>query len=478
MKKIEKGMHLYININNLNSIVKKEESKYDDLKRSFHALNTWISSIEKFAKDNENFHPEKFTTSRLHYYFKESNSIEDDSIKMVELAVFADNLAAQLANIGKYKEMIKFEVASGMDYGMFTEFVFQDDDSEIEEMTTIGSPANRAAKLQSNCGKGKIIISNKVYELLPDKMQKKFSIKSDISSIISSKYAELTAYEAESAELRKILGEEYVSKEKDAIEWAKETANKTDLKDIQFSSATKQIDFSSLSLKNSKDIDTAVVFYSDIRGFTNKVDHEKLSEIKTLTQKALQGMYSAIKKEDGTHVQFQGDRESAVFNGNSNEIDYALRAIYSAMRLLDNIDNINNKSDSDKIDVGIGCALGRVFATRVGLRGDEKFNVILSETVQDADKAEDEVAGVDENDPKTEIVITQDLYNYIASLKTDAARNIKALFKGREKFGKKYYTTTKRMSQYRSELDEKNQDKNAQKAKTNYGIKPWGEFVF
>jgi len=472
--KIEEGVHLYININNLNAIVRKEESKHDDLKRTFHALNTWISTIEKFGKDNENFYPEKFTTSRLHFYFKYSEDICDDSVKMIEMAVFANKLASELTTIGKYKEMVKFEVGVGMDLGVFTEFNFEDDDSEIEEMTTIGSPANRAAKLQSRCEKGKILISSKIYEVLPENVKLKFFDKGENLINVASKYADLRAYEADCDEVREILGDNYISREENAIEWAKEKANETDLKDIYFSDAKKQVDFSSLSLKNSKDVEKAVVLYSDIRGFTNKVDHGKLSEMKILTQKVLQGMYSAVKKEDGTHVQFQGDRESAIFNSLTDKGDFALRAIFSGMRILDKIEEINDDRSTDKLNVGIGCAVGRVFATRVGLRGDEKFNVILSETVKEADTAEDEVAGVEKTDPKTELVITKDLYDYIAALGTKEANNVKALFKERTKQGKKYYTTTKRMSDYRNDLEEKNQKNNAQEAKNNYGIKPWG----
>lgn len=185
-------------------------------------------------------------------------------------------------------------------------------------------------------------------------------------------------------------------------------------------------------------------------------------------------MYSAVKKEDGTHVQFQGDRESAIFNNLTDKGDFALRAIFSGMRILDKIEEINEDRSTDKLNVGIGCAVGRVFATRVGLRGDEKFNVILSETVKEADTAEDEVAGVEKTDPKTELVITKDLYDYIAALGTKEANNVKALFKERKKWGKKYYATTKRMSDYRNDLEEKNQKNNAQEAKKNYGIKPWG----
>jgi len=428
-----------------------------------------------FGKKYTNSTPEKFTTSRIHFYFKESEDVQNDCLNMIEMVVLANRLSSYFFNIGKYNQMIKFQIGSGMDYGDFTEFKFQDDDSEIVEMTTIGSPANRAAKLQSKCGDGKIIISDKVYDLLPSYIKRAFFKTVDISKFVAKKYDSLTAYESSVEYVVGVLGEEYLIKEREIFASAKETANKTDFKDINFVDARAQIDFSELSSVHPKDIDPAVVLYSDIRGFTNKVDHGRLSEMKELTQKVLQSMYSAVKQEDGTHVQFQGDRESAIFNKETNSGDFAIRSIFCAMRMLEKIDKINESGLYSKVDIGIGCALGRVFATRIGLRG-EKFNVILSETVTEADKTEDEVAGVGSCNPKTEIAITKDLYEYISKMHTSQSNTIKEIFTERIVDGKKYYVTTMRLSKYRQQLDKKQQDKNAREAKNNNGIKPWGVY--
>ena len=171
------------------------------------------------------------------------------------------------------------------------------------------------------------------------------------------------------------------------MEFAKDFANDTNFGEINFSDTRTKVSFEGLSLINSKHIDDAAVLYADIRGFTNKVDEERLSDIHQLTQRVLSGMNKAVVKEDGVHVQFQGDRESALFHQFSNESNnYAMRAFFSALRMVDMVAEINTTKYDDKLNIGIGISLGDVFATRVGLKF-HKDNVLMGETVKQADTA-------------------------------------------------------------------------------------------
>lgn len=52
-----------------------------------------------------------------------------------------------------------------------------------------------------------------------------------------------------------------------------------------------------------------------------KVDHTDLAKIKQLTQDVLIQMNKAVMKESGIHVQFQGDRESAILLSQVNKKD-------------------------------------------------------------------------------------------------------------------------------------------------------------
>lgn len=64
------GIHFYINITNFNDILLDEEAKTRKVTRSLHALDTFFSSIEAYAKKE---YPttlviEKITGARLHLY--------------------------------------------------------------------------------------------------------------------------------------------------------------------------------------------------------------------------------------------------------------------------------------------------------------------------------------------------------------------------------------------------------------------------
>ena len=166
--KIYHGIHLYININSLNRIIKDDEGDHDNLCRTFHAVNTFTEAMEQFANGLFDVEVEKFTTSRLHFYMPENDDSDKMVYNMLELVAFAQELANHVNKLSKYQSLIDFKIGAGADYGKYTEFKFEDPNSEIEEMTTIGIPANQAAKLQALCANGKILISKEIYEILQD----------------------------------------------------------------------------------------------------------------------------------------------------------------------------------------------------------------------------------------------------------------------------------------------------------------------
>lgn len=465
------GVHFYVNINNLNSIVKKDEKKYEDLARSFRALEVFIKSMEKFALDIGDIEIEKFTTSRLHFYTMECE--ESSILKMLQVICFANSLADYMhSNIGKFNNMDKFTIGDGADLGEFTEFEFSDPDSGITEMTTIGSPANRAAKLQSNCSDGEILISREVYDSLPRDIKSEFFGDGILSAKLAKKYAELTVYKANYSDVEYALPKQYYNRKDNALDYAKEQANDTNIGEIDFSGATTQIDFTNLSLKNSKHLTDSAVLYADIRGFTNKVDEGHLPDIKQLVQIVLKGMNKCVRQYDGTHVQLQGDRESAVFNSFSKETDnFALRALFSAMRMIDMVNDVNEEKTENRLDIGIGVSLGNIFATKVGLK-KHKDNVIMGETVKEADITEDNVAGINN---KTELVITSDCYEYIINLKDSCVKTIKAIFSQRRFDNKLYYVCSMGYKQFQKKLVDNNRDQNANNAKRNTDLKPWSK---
>ena len=150
-----------------------------------------------------------------------------------------------------------------------------------------------------------------------------------------------------------------------------------------------------------------------------------------------------------------------------------MRAITAAMRMLDFVYECNKNSDTDKLDIGIGCAIGAVFATRIGMRG-RKFNVAMGQTVKDADSTEDEVAGVGDNCSKTEIVITKDMFLELKAVNSKQSLEYEKLFSNRKVNGREYYVCTTGYKKFQENADLKTQNQNAERARHNNGIKPWG----
>jgi len=475
MKKVFNGIHFYININNLNAIIKNDETDHDDLRRTFHALNTFTAAMEKFANEFEDVEVEKFTTSRLHFYIPIYENKDAVINEMLEIIVFARALTTFINKNSKYQSLVNFKIGAGADYGKYTEFPFEDTDSGLNEMTTIGAPANRAAKLQSLCNDGKVLISKEVYQMLPNSIKRIFFGNDEATVELVRKYSDLFAYEAEIAEIADSLAGNYEKREERGLEYASTIANNLNLKDINISDARNKLSFDNLTISNIKDVDEAVILFADIRGFTKKVDENNLAEMKQLTQTVLTMMNKEIRNRDGVHVQFQGDRESAVFNHYSDESeDYAFRAVLSAMRMLDHVDEIN-KTRVDKLNIGIGCSLGEIYATRIGMKKrDKKFNVTMGQTVKEADDAEDNVAGVGITSKKTEIAITEDMYNYLSKLSRYRGTFIKEAFTLRIVKNKKYYICTTRFSDYQTKAVTRSIEQNSSRASNNQGLKPWG----
>lgn len=419
------GIHLYINIDNLNSMINKDEVKHDDLTRTFHQVNTFIESIEKFTENFfETCFVEKFTTTRLHLYFLIDKDAKDSCnnavVRMFQTICFAKCLANRFKSIKKYEHLPDLKIGVGADIGEFVEFEYIDDG--LEEMTTIGPPANRAAKLQSVVSLDAdrdVNISKALFELIPEEFKKKFFGSTRVvTESVASRYADLSSYSAKSSELEIVVStyNKWTSRKDKGLADALEIANKTNIGDISTVEARKKIDFEQLSLRNPKHID-GVMLYADIRGFTNKVNKWELAETEKLTKQVLQMMYQCVEAENGVHVQFQGDRESGVFYDHTEMgKDFALSAVLAATRMIGGLERINESRNTDKLRIGIGMHLGDIYLSRLGRKGN-KFNIAMGQTVRDADKAEDDIAGVGiEREGYSEIAITAKVYKWLLKL--------------------------------------------------------------
>ena len=450
MSKKLNGIHIYVNINNLNSIIKKEENNTDSLTRTFHSLNTYVCTMEKFAQFfHEIVTVEKFTTTRLHFYITTDNGLEIMNKAFIQLSYFSKQLADFMKSIGKYNKLAPFEIGIGADYGQFVEFEFKDKNTDVVELTTIGSPANRAAKLQSKSKNNEIIISKKLHEILPFLVKKIFFGASDVTNAVSSKYYDILPLRAKITDLGNLVDESYEHKANECLRYANELAQKNNLGAVNFSDARVPVDFEQLSLLNAKKVN-GVMLYADIRNFTQKVDNTPLDEIETFTERVLKGTYCCVNSNDGLHVQFQGDRESGIFHHfKEREENFIIDALITAMKLLDFVDAENNsKNHKEHLDIGIGCSIGDIYFSRIGIKNN-KFNIAMGETVQEADYAEDVIAG-SFGRPTSEIAITKELFKALGNCNSKIATTIKKEFR---QCGDNFYICTTRYSTIKSEIE-------------------------
>ena len=201
------------------------------------------------------------------------------------------------------------------------------------------------------------------------------------------------------------------------------------------------------------------MIYADIRGFTKKFkeDGSNLPEMSKKTVDILTKMYETVINRTGSHVQFQGDRESALRN-RYGDTDYVYDGLIISMDLLDKI----QESGLD-LHIGIGCSYGTVFAARIGFK-NRKHNIILGEAVNEANTAEDEFADEDQ------IAITGEMYRYVLKVFNGKYKlEFENIFTKKEN----YYVTTCGLKKWRSRIDDIQSKKSSIEAKKDSSYKPW-----
>ena len=385
------GMHFYINIQNFNEIVKKDEEANGTPTHVIHAMDTFFSMIEIVGKK---YHPdtfivEKITGSRLHLLVV-NDDIAEAFCVVSDVGCFAFKLASCInRKIGKYSNLMDFRIQVGACYGKFYDFVFE----ETDEETSIGYSANMAAKIQSKTQAENIGVSTDVFEAMVAADKKRFSVTYDLSLL---KYGQDRFYTAR-------LGDLYSSIDYgEDIEYAVVYANALYLKDIEFSSAMKPISFDYLSKAKCKILD-GVPLFADVRDFTSQFndDDSNIDEMSKKTKEILTSMFSAVKKAGGIHIQFQGDREFALFH-NYGEYECYKDAVIAGLRIVDIV-------EKNTVSVGIGAACGSMYASKIGAR-EEKDNILIGKVVSEADELEDGKA------EKHQIVISADVYRNLAKI--------------------------------------------------------------
>ncbi|SHK18777.1 adenylate/guanylate cyclase domain-containing protein [Desulforamulus aeronauticus] len=365
-----------------------------------------------------------------------------------------------------------FNVHAGMDYGEYIEYEIDDTVNE-SEFTSIGAVANNAAKIQSFSPCNYVYILDRYYNELPPDLRESFSeLTNDEVEELKPKLKSSKVYKAKYNHILTEKEFEEISKDLEDIKTAvNEEANKLDISEMSFEEVNTKLDFSRLSRKVNKKT-TAGVLCADIRGFTklfNKSD-SNLEDLSYIMQQIYDTMGETVNEQFGTKVQYQGDRVVAVFNDFKGSEDYRLRLLKTGMKLNEAIQGLNDNPDiseklsNHKLRIGIGCSIGQIIATRLGMRS-YKDNIILSEAADSADICEERYA---ENN---KIVIGKQFYDEIKS--EDGNKNLEYQIL-RDNFTAisttGYYECSLTFSEFLKKVEEKQLEKASKIAKNSLSL--------
>lgn len=406
-----------------------DDAKDGKLNHVIHQMNTLFTSIEKFVNDNykQEVTIEKVTGSRLHLII---NGKKQTAI-MIVICKFAYMLSKEFTSFTKYSNLELLSLQFGADVGFYSEAEIKL--SNDTEYTSIGYPANYAAKLQSISYTGSLYASEKLYDLLDYSEKKNFEEVYDLqASKTKDKYKNGKIYKFRIGKFDEpnIFTNTVISNIEDYITEAREKSDDLNYNMMNKISPKTKFTFDNWSITNIAEFYGTVVF-ADIRGSTRefKSDGSNLEILVYETLKILNTMYGKCTENDGIHIQFQGDREYVLFPHDKQE-----DACIFAIKLIDAIKNT-------KRHIGVGIAYGKLYGFKIGIRG-EKDNVMLGIPAICADRLEDLYAGEDT------ISIASNVYDRLSDT------YIKSMFveKGTVKdINCKYYSTTYGYEHYANE---------------------------
>lgn len=132
-------------------------------------------------------------------------------------------------------------------------------------------------------------------------------------------------------------------------------------------------DVESLALKHNQAAEfEGAVLYADLAGSTKLVDNYKPFFAAQIYKAFLEGCCEVIRNNGGTITAFDGDRVMSIFTGDTKCSD-AARTGLQIRFVVERIQEIfarRYQTPSNIIDYAVGIAVSRLFAIRVGVKGD------------------------------------------------------------------------------------------------------------
>jgi len=121
------------------------------------------------------------------------------------------------------------------------------------------------------------------------------------------------------------------------------------------------------------------ILFSDIRGFTGLSERNEASDIVSILNTYFSNMADSVMKNGGTINKFIGDGMLVLFGAPISRSDDAVRAVSTALDMLDNLAEVNRKIKKEfntDLTIGIGINTGNAIVGNIGSLDRMEYTVI------------------------------------------------------------------------------------------------------
>ncbi|MFL5355139.1 hypothetical protein [Archangium sp.] len=356
--RIVTGVHLYLDPVNFQGLLKEAREDASKLKKLLRHMHVYQRQMAWLLKDTDGAQRVHFQGGRLHAVFYkpyDTTDVEEPEVKRLAAAVQFVSQARELAKLIATQTDIAFALEAGLECG--ESIATMNGRIGSSELLFIGAPANQAAKVLTGKPDDKYCTNAaKLKEKLPKKTEP--------------------------------LPERYAKQVKDDV--ADNPISRFDTFEPEAS-----IDYDNLGVRTA-DLKQGITFYGDISGFTRHIaslssEEDKVQALRAFHATRSEMHHVVVADYDGDFIQYQGDRIQGLFYEARASRHFASKAIEAAGALQDAFDICREELPGfSNLGMASGIAVGRVFITQVGIKGDREV-IVLGQSVARASQLQDDM---------------------------------------------------------------------------------------
>lgn len=350
------GVHLYLDPVNFQDLLAGARENSEELKKLLRHIHVYQRQLSWLVADVDGGQQVHFQGARLHAVFYkpyDSSGVAAPALKRLTAAWQYVSQARELCALVSEHTGITFNLEAGLECGDAIATV--NGEVGARELLFIGAPANTAAKILTGVAGdrfGEEAEKLKADLPKPDPLPERYKtkVKEDVEAFPVSKF---------------------------------ETYEPTDA----------AIDYDALGVRTA-DLKSGITCFADIAGFTGHVasletDAEKIEALRGF-HAARSEMHHVLRDYALDFIQYQGDRIQGLAYEAKGSSRYAEKAVEAAAAMTDSFDICREELPGfADLDITNGVAVGRVFVTRVGIKG-EREKLVLGRSVPRASQIQDE----------------------------------------------------------------------------------------